>query len=62
MNDTIEINVTINGETSTKTISIQEWVDTNDMDTKPCDSIVSELLWGNEYYYTTYLSEYLIEN
>lgn len=60
MNDTIEINVTINGETKTKTISIQEWVDTNDVDTKPCDNIVYNLLRGNEYYYKTYEPDFLI--
>ena len=41
MNDTIEINVTINGETKTKTISIGEWTEQRDAQfgESPCDSI-----------------------
>ena len=62
MNDTIEITVTINGETSTKTLSIGEWKDKREDNRLPCENIVYDLLRGNEYYWTNYLSEYLIEN
>ena len=56
MNDTIEINVTINGETTTKTISIGEWTEQRDAQfgESPCDNIVEDILWLEPYYRTNY--------
>ena len=57
MNDSIEINVTIGGNTITKNLSVQEWYDTRDAQfgDSPCDNIVGRILWDSQYYIENYL-------
>jgi len=52
MNDSIEINVTIGGNTVTKNLSVQEWYNTRDAQfgDSPCDDIVGRILWDSQYY------------
>jgi len=59
MNDSIEINVTIGGNTVTKNLSVQEWYNTRDAQfgDSPCDNIVGRILWDSQYYIENYLKK-----